>query len=98
MVQQPWHVDKNGEIARPISFQLIDIWVFSWEANLLPLDCPNSDIKQLTKSVGVTPALDCDWTEDTNVLAISNSASASVTCSLGFCTASRLGITKKILI
>lgn len=86
MVQQPWHADKKGETARPISFQLIDIWVFSWDSNLCILDCPNSVSKQLTKSVGLTPSLYSDLTEVTNVLVISSSTSASATCSLGLCT------------
>lgn len=91
MVEQPWHADKKGETARPTSFQLIDIWalLFPCEDNLLLLDSPNMVSKQLTKSVGVTPSLDCDCTEVTNVLVISNSASASATCSLGFCTANK---------
>lgn len=91
MVEQPWNVEQKGETARPTSFQLIDIWVllFPREANLLLLDSPNIVSKQLTKSVGFTPSLDCDFTEVTNVLVISNSASASATCSLGFCTANK---------
>lgn len=42
--------------------------------------------RQLTKSEGVTPSLPWAFTEVTSVFVMSNRASASATCSLGFCT------------
>lgn len=85
MVQHPGHLLKTCETATPISFQNI---VFL-ESSVLPpssLCCPKSLRRHVTKSEGVIPSLLCVLTEDTNLFAISKRASASATCSLGFCT------------
>lgn len=87
IVLNPLHFLKIGETASPISFHLIKLDKFSSSSVLL--DCPNCESTQETKSAAVMPSFDCDLTDDTSVLVRPSNASASATCSLGFCTAIR---------
>jgi len=73
MVQHPEHLLKTCETATPISFQNI-VFLESSVLPPSPLCCPKSLRRPVTKS------------EDTNLFVISKRASASATCSLGFCT------------
>lgn len=85
IVQQPGALLKTWETTCPMSFQRIKLWASS-RLLLGPPSCPKSLRRQLTKSEGVTPSLLYALTEVTNVFVMSNRASASATCSLGFCT------------
>ena len=85
MVQQPEHFLKTCDAATPISFQT-KAFPDSSVLMLGPLCCPNCLRRQVTKSEGVIPSLLCDLTQFNNVCISSKRASASATCSLGFCT------------
>lgn len=85
MVLHPEHLLKTCDTARPISFQNVAFPAFSVLV-LGPLCCPNCLRRHVTKSEGVIPSLLCALTQVSNVLAMSERASKSATCSLGCCT------------
>lgn len=85
MVQHPGHLLKTCETERPISFQNI----VPLTSSVIPLGLlcfPKSLRRHVTKSAEFIPSLLCALTEASNASVMSNRASASATCSLGFCT------------
>lgn len=93
MVQHLGPLWKTCETAIPTSFQHIKFL----PSSLLPpgpLCSPKSLRRQVTKSEGVIPSLLCALTDVTKVFVMSKRASASATCSLGFCTESHIKTTK----
>lgn len=74
---------KNGETERSIFFQLN---VFSPRESLLGLRVPKTPSNEEMNIFSVIPSVECDLTEDTNVVARSNNVSASAICSLGCLT------------
>lgn len=90
IVRQPGALLKTWETARPISFHCIEVASSSWFL-FGPLCSPKSLIRLLTKSEGVMPSLQYSLTDVTKVFAMSNRASASATCSLGFVTEKKKG-------
>jgi hypothetical protein len=82
MVQHPDTAIKACGTEAPTSSQHNE----AASASRLPC-CPKFFSSTVTKSEGVIPSADWDLTDVTKVLAISSRASASATCSLGFCTA-----------
>lgn len=85
IVQQQGALLKTWETTQPMYFQQIES-LSSPVILLDPPSWPKSLSRQLTKSEGVTPSLPWAFTEVTSVFVMSNRASASATCSLGFCT------------
>lgn len=93
MVQHPGTVLITWETALPISFQAIEF--LPWSELILGCPCcPKFLNRQFTKSDGVIPSLLCALTNVINVFVMSNKASASATCSLGFCTVNQVSENK----
>lgn len=88
MVQHPCALLKMGETIVPISPQRIGGVA---ALNPPPPFSPNLSSKHVTKFGALKPQLVWDLTESSKVLAMSNKASASGTCSLGFWTENPIG-------